>query len=232
MASNALNLLSIPVLCCGVLVRTAMSAASVDSSRSRAELEPRRGQLHRVIFFYDVYAFTNEELWYGVQWKDLSCSEMKLDELQQHAEHQALLDAYRKSSIPWRESHGYSIVNRRLRFDASTAKQLDDVRRRPAKVRRLAVAVPAAASRSISPSPMEFNSDDEGYSLVDVDDYVPLSYLARFHSPRRSPVEPVAADAQLARDSNSESDAAAEQDDHNDENASVNDDAPLSSFVH
>jgi hypothetical protein len=170
---------------------------------------PRRGRLLRVLFFYDLYAFTNEELWYGVQWKDLTVSEMKLEELQQHDEHQALLDAYRKPSIPWRESHGYSIHNGRLRFDATTAKHLTDVRRRRAKRPRR--AVPAAASASRSNSPMDLSSDSEGYSSVAVDDYVPLSYLVRFLPPPGSSVKPVAAEA--------ESDDAADND------------APLSTFV-
>jgi hypothetical protein len=177
-----------------------MSSESVSSSSSE-----RRGQLLRVLFFYDLYAFTNEELWYGVQWRDLSVSEMKLEELQQHDEHQALLAAYRKPSIPWRESHGYSIHNGRLRFDATTAKHLTDVRRRRAKRPRKALS----AARSNSPFP---SSDSEGYSSVDVDDYVPLSYLARFLSPPGSSVKPVAAEAE------SNDDAA-------------DDDAPLSSFV-
>ena len=112
-----------------------LPVASAASPPNHADSE--RGQLLRVLFFYDLYAFTNEELWYGVQWKDLTVSEMKLDELQRHDEHQALLDAYHTPSIPWRESHGYSIHNGRLRFDATTAKHLHESRVRvPAKRKR------------------------------------------------------------------------------------------------
>jgi len=122
-----------------------------------------------------VYAFTNEELWYGVQWNDRSCSEMKLEELLQHDGQQALLDAYRKPSIPWRESHGYSINNGRLRFDATTAKHLIDVPRRRSKPMRSARSAPstAAAASSSIPSPMDMGSDSDSSA----DDDAPLSTL-------------------------------------------------------
>lgn len=137
---------------------------------------------HRVLFFYDVYAFTNEELWYGVQWKDLTCSELRLDEMLQLDGHEALLEAYRKPSIPWHESHGYSISHGRLRFDATTAKHLDDVRRRrrskPTRrvVHSRSTSLAAAASPiSKSPSPMDLGSDSDSDSSIDDD--APLSTL-------------------------------------------------------
>jgi len=117
-------------------VAASSSAAAASSSSAIPGTSSKESKLIRVLFFYDVYAFTNEELWYGVQWNDRSCSEMKLEELLQHDGQQALLDAYRKPSIPWRESHGYSINNGRLRFDATTAKHLIDANCKHAAARR------------------------------------------------------------------------------------------------